>query len=415
MTLTACQGGAAPLTESGREKPAAPSADGPYYSDVEGIIDKVAEDAHLGADITAAFTDRNFLAAVRESLGKEAIEPIYANEVAAVTELDVSGRGVASLNGLEYFISLRYLSCEDNLIEDLDLARLPELRGLRCQYNRLTSLDFTGNKFLEELNCANNQITAINVLGCDNLFTLVCRNNALASEKAIIGTDTAGLWSSDFHPQNVITPREPLSQEMESAVAAAPPIQKSGQYYSYAGIDPRLGPGPFSVNDLIELYGEPESLIGKRISFSCSFGIIARFKDVKYNLVSRTGELSFDPYANSKTKFKPTEADLDLRMYPYWTIIFGGDFILPGGIYIGGDRESVVGAYAGDEGSVGIYDDTYTDLGTIYPFGSVCQGHSFDVHRKFTICPIESLSILCYYIIIVSNTSYMRYRIARRD
>jgi hypothetical protein len=330
MTLTACQGGAAPLTESGREDPAAPtvgvandgdagvgdgdgdgSGDGDTFANgdaVGDITDDASDDATIGVDITAALTDPNFLAAVREKLGKETGEPIYADEAAEFTRLDISGRRIKSLTGIEYFTELTRLDCADNQLESLDVSACGELRYLSC----------AGNDML--------------------------------SEEAIIGLDKSKLWIYEFRPQNVVTPRAPIEPATLAAAAAAPPVAQGKYYHSFAGIDPILGPGPLSVNDLIDIYGPPETLAAKRVSVASGcFAIIAYFADVSFELVSGLGELSFatecDMY-NENPNFEITEADLTLEMYPFQTIVYGGDYVLPGGIYIGCDRAEVDKAYS---------------------------------------------------------------------
>jgi Leucine-rich repeat (LRR) protein len=89
-------------------------------------------------------------------------------------ELDISNRGITSLEGLEVFPSLRLLNCSGNSLIRLDelpaslevlncqdnaLTELPKLplglRVLRCGYNRLTELRELPS-YLEELDCNSN-------------------------------------------------------------------------------------------------------------------------------------------------------------------------------------------------------------------------------------------------------------------
>ncbi|MCL1817184.1 MAG: hypothetical protein FWG43_06260 [Clostridiales bacterium] len=67
-----------------------------------------------GEDITASFTDRGFLAAVREIINKPT-GPILDTDVALIEMLYVDAwetfYTIKSLSGIEHFLSLKFLSC----------------------------------------------------------------------------------------------------------------------------------------------------------------------------------------------------------------------------------------------------------------------------------------------------------------
>ena len=86
-------------------------------------------------DITAAFKDANFLAAVREILGKQSTDPIYDIDVADITSLDVSNKNIADLSGIEYFSALTRLECYKNELKTLDVSTNIALTELDCVYN----------------------------------------------------------------------------------------------------------------------------------------------------------------------------------------------------------------------------------------------------------------------------------------
>lgn len=104
--------------------------------------------------IESAFTDANFLNAVREIIGKTNGEHIYASDVENIEELDVIEREIVSLEGIEYFTALKTLYCYDNHIESLDLSGNVNLEYLDCSWNaELTSLNISNNSALEALEC----------------------------------------------------------------------------------------------------------------------------------------------------------------------------------------------------------------------------------------------------------------------
>lgn len=69
-------------------------------------------------------------------------------DVATMTNVDVSGLGIESLEGIEYFCALIALDCSDNKISELDLGMNTFLKKLDASENALTSLDLSRNALL---------------------------------------------------------------------------------------------------------------------------------------------------------------------------------------------------------------------------------------------------------------------------
>ncbi len=154
------------------------------------------------ADVTAAFTDPKFQAAVRKTLNLSANAPITQAACAGVDILDVSEQGIQDLAGIEYFTGLQrlicyenqltsldlthcpyleYLYCADNRLASLDVSRCPNLVILSCGYNPFTSLDLRSCTELAQLFANDGQLTSLNVSRCPYLDLLVCQNNQLTS------------------------------------------------------------------------------------------------------------------------------------------------------------------------------------------------------------------------------------------
>jgi len=133
--------------------------------------------ASAATDITADFTDPAFRAAVQELIGKE---QILDTDVAGITELhETHARGIKSLAGLEYFISLEELYCGVNLLTELPATLPAKLKILYCQTNLLTELPALPSG-LTALNCGENQLTALPVLP-SGLLNLYCGQNRLTA------------------------------------------------------------------------------------------------------------------------------------------------------------------------------------------------------------------------------------------
>ena len=111
-----------------------------------------------------------------------------------VTELNLSGLGLTSLEGLEAFPNLQLLDCSRNSLTQLDLSQNPALVQLYCSNNRLTSLDVSQNMNLEHLGCSFNRITQLDLTGHSKLIALNCEMNLLTSLTLTGCTDLLSMY-----------------------------------------------------------------------------------------------------------------------------------------------------------------------------------------------------------------------------
>ncbi|MFP3152950.1 fibronectin type III domain-containing protein [Lachnospiraceae bacterium ZAX-1] len=99
---------------------------------------------YAAEDITAQFTDPNFLAGVRAITGKKT-GPILDTDVSEITDLNVTYRNISSLAGIGNFTALYSLYCGSNQLTELDVSHNPELYYLDCRYNYIPNkIDVTG-------------------------------------------------------------------------------------------------------------------------------------------------------------------------------------------------------------------------------------------------------------------------------
>ena len=103
------------------------------------------------------------------------------SEIAIINKIEVSGKGISKLDGIEYLTSLNYLDCSVNLLTQLDISNNTELAYLLCTNNQLTKLNVLDNKKLIYLACHNNQITELKTRNNTDLITLYSANNQLTS------------------------------------------------------------------------------------------------------------------------------------------------------------------------------------------------------------------------------------------
>lgn len=139
----------------------------------------------------AHFPDSNFREFVTQKFDTNPKDgTLSKDELAKVTDLncDKSYSGVTddekikSLKGIEYFTSLKTLSCRRNLLTELDVSNNSELKSLYCGENQLSALDVSNHPALEDLSSYHNPLTALNVSNCPALKKLSCEGDRLLSE-----------------------------------------------------------------------------------------------------------------------------------------------------------------------------------------------------------------------------------------
>lgn len=118
-----------------------------------------------------------------------------------IERLDLSGKGLKNLSGIEVYSNLKYLTCTHNknltkidvrkltkletlycescALTELKVNGLSNLKRLSCEQNQLTELDLTGLSSLDLLDCYTNQLTELNLSGLTSLVTLNCYENKL--------------------------------------------------------------------------------------------------------------------------------------------------------------------------------------------------------------------------------------------
>lgn len=141
------------------------------------------------------FPDSNFREFVKK-YDRDKDGKLSQIELAKVTDLkcDKSYSGVTddekikSLKGIEYFTSLKTLSCRRNLLTELDVSNNSELKSLDCDENQLSALDVSNHPALEKLYCNACHLSVLVLGNNPNLNYLNCSENRLTSLN-IIGSN----------------------------------------------------------------------------------------------------------------------------------------------------------------------------------------------------------------------------------
>ena len=141
------------------------------------------------------FPDYNFRSwLLQQSYGSDGY--LTPDEIADVTEMNVSSKGISSLMGIRYFTALRGLSCNNNDLSELYLSGMYNLERLECYGNRIRGGDMT--KLINSLRSQGGQMWAISPdeSAGDNLIT-VSQVNA-ANEKSWSVYEMVGNVAYDF-------------------------------------------------------------------------------------------------------------------------------------------------------------------------------------------------------------------------
>ena len=126
--------------------------------------------------------DDNFRSSLSEK--KEAdFDFMTDNELAAIRELWLSNKGIASLKGIEHFTALEELTVSKNQLTEIDLSQLTNLKMLDVAENQLTELLLPEQPRLRHLNCFDNQLTSLDVSSCQEIEWIYCYNNQISGEE----------------------------------------------------------------------------------------------------------------------------------------------------------------------------------------------------------------------------------------
>ena len=106
---------------------------------------------------------------------------IEVSEATQVSSLNLLGRGILNLTGIDAFVNLTDLDCSQNQIETLDFSSNPLLYYLECGRNHLTYLNVSSNSQLTVLGCGTNALTSLSLSNLPNLRNLFFSGNSLTT------------------------------------------------------------------------------------------------------------------------------------------------------------------------------------------------------------------------------------------
>ena len=108
-------------------------------------------------------------------------DSVTTANIDTVKNLNLSSLNISDLTGIEDFISLTWLDCEQNNLTTLDLSQNTALNYLDIDANALKTLDLSSNTALTFFEGADNQLTSLDLSLNVALTEFYCENNQLTS------------------------------------------------------------------------------------------------------------------------------------------------------------------------------------------------------------------------------------------
>ena len=130
---------------------------------------------------TTTILDQNFEQALID-LGYDDVldNSVLTSNINTVNILELAGKNIADLTGIEDFTELTYLYCYSNNLTEINVSNNLLLKHLYCGNNDITTINIANNSLLEFLSCDNNNLTELDVSNNVLLESLICFNSNLS-------------------------------------------------------------------------------------------------------------------------------------------------------------------------------------------------------------------------------------------
>ncbi|WP_139957957.1 T9SS type A sorting domain-containing protein [Flavicella sediminum] len=106
---------------------------------------------------------------------------VLKSSIKNLKNLNITNKNISDLTGIEEFVALEKLECQNNLISSLDISNNPSLTYLNCSSNLLNIIDLSSNTLIKYLDCSLNQLEILNLNSNLQLNYLDCSSNILHS------------------------------------------------------------------------------------------------------------------------------------------------------------------------------------------------------------------------------------------
>jgi Leucine-rich repeat (LRR) protein len=130
---------------------------------------------------TVAIQDPNFEQALIDlNIDNSLNGQVQLDAIDSLTILDVSGKNIVNLNGIQNFTALGTLKVSNNQLSFIDVSDLDSLNFLDASSNNLS--DFALNSSIEELKFQHNQLEFVDLSNFGNLVTIILNDNIIPQQ-----------------------------------------------------------------------------------------------------------------------------------------------------------------------------------------------------------------------------------------
>lgn len=166
-----------------------------------------AADGNIAID-AANFPDSVFRTYVSDNFDTDKDGNLSEREIKAARTIELNGKGITTLKGVEHFIYVQYLDCSNNSLTSLDVSKLTRMSNFVCDNNQLTSLDVSKNTNLMYLLCAGNQLKTLDLSNNEYISSISCEDNELTNldlRGTMIGQGFMDYWKVGGNPYLALT------------------------------------------------------------------------------------------------------------------------------------------------------------------------------------------------------------------
>ena len=132
-----------------------------------------------GLKIADVFEDVNLQVCIKEQSDKNNDGYLSQEDINTTWKIDIEGKDVSSLSGLEIFTELVSLNCRHTKITEIDTSLYPKLEFLDCSGNDLKTLSVMKLTELTYLRCNDNEFETLNLSQNKKMEKLVCTGGKL--------------------------------------------------------------------------------------------------------------------------------------------------------------------------------------------------------------------------------------------
>lgn len=128
-----------------------------------------------------SFNDGNFKTFCLNNYDQDGDGQISFAEAKIPTIMNIADKNISNINGIEYFVNLKELSCNNNDLTSVDLSSNSKLNYLNLNNNQLQSIDLSHNTLLFGLNISGNELSSLDISYNPYIESVDASNNKITT------------------------------------------------------------------------------------------------------------------------------------------------------------------------------------------------------------------------------------------